>query len=133
MLQAMNTGHEGSFTTIHANDAREALTRLELMIAMGGFELPLPVIRNYVASGIRMIVHLARWKGGARRVVRISEVNGVKDGDFVLNDIFRYQFPGNAPDTSTEEFVTTGHVPVCLPRLHHAGSELIEDDFAPRI
>jgi len=133
MLQAMNTGHEGSFTTIHANDAREALTRLELMIAMGGFELPLPVIRNYVSSGIRMIVHLARWKGGARRIVRISEVNGVRDGDFILNDVFRYQFPGNSPAGVAEEFVPTGHVPTCLPRLQHAGSELIEDDFAPRI
>ncbi len=133
MLQAMNTGHEGSFTTIHANDAREALTRLELMIAMGGFELPLQVIRNYVASGIRMIVHLARWKGGARRIVRISEVNGVRDGDFILNDVFRYQFPGNSPAGLTEDFAPTGHIPVCLPRLQHAGSELIEDDFAPRI
>jgi pilus assembly protein CpaF len=133
MLQAMNTGHEGSFTTIHANDAREALTRLELMIAMGGFELPLPVIRNYVASGIRMIVHLARWKGGARRIVRISEVNGVRDGDFVLNDVFRYRFSSSPPVECSDDYVSTGHIPACLARLQHAGSELIEDDFAPSI
>ena len=133
MLQAMNTGHEGSFTTIHANDAREALTRLELMIAMGGFELPLPVIRNYVSSGIRLIVHLARWKGGARRIVRITEVNGVKDGEFVLNDVFRYQFTASNDSESQHSFSATGHVPLCLPRLQHAGTELIDDDFAPRI
>lgn len=133
MLQAMNTGHEGSFTTIHANDAREALTRLELMIAMGGFELPLAVIRNYVASGIRLIVHLARWKGGARRVVRISELNGVRDGDFVLNDVYRYQFPGDASGSTEDHFSATGHIPSCLPRLRAAGSDLVDDDFAPRI
>jgi pilus assembly protein CpaF len=133
MLQAMNTGHEGSFTTIHANDAREALTRLELMIAMGGFELPLPVIRNYVSSGIRLIVHLARWKGGARRIVRVTEVNGVKDGDFVLNDVFRYQFTPSNDSESQHTFAATGHVPLCLSRLQHAGAELIDDDFAPRI
>jgi pilus assembly protein CpaF len=133
MLQAMNTGHEGSFTTIHANDAREALTRLELMIAMGGFELPLPVIRNYVSSGIRLIVHLARWKGGARRIVRITEVNGVKDGEFVLNDVFRYQFTASNDSESQHSFSATGHVPLCLARLQHAGAELIDDDFAPRI
>jgi pilus assembly protein CpaF len=133
MLQAMNTGHEGSFTTIHANDTREALSRLELMIAMGGFELPLAVIRNYVASGIRLIVHLARWKGGARRVVRISEVNGVRDGDFVLNDVYRYQFSGDASAATEDHFSATGHVPTCLPRLRAAGSDLVDDDFAPRI
>jgi pilus assembly protein CpaF len=133
MLQAMNTGHEGSFTTIHANDAREALTRLELLIAMGGFELPLPVIRNYVSSGIRLIVHLARWKGGARRIVRITEVNGVKDGEFVLNDVFRYQFTASNDSESQHSFSATGHVPLCLARLQHAGAELIDDDFAPHI
>ena len=67
MLQAMNTGHEGSLTTIHANDTRDALARLEMMVAMTGLELPIPVVRQYIASGIRMVVHLSRLQGGARR------------------------------------------------------------------
>ena len=71
MLQAMNTGHEGSLTTIHANDARDALSRLEVMVAMAGFDLPVDVVRRYIASAINVIVHLARLKGGVRRVMRI--------------------------------------------------------------
>ena len=74
MLQAMNTGHEGSLTTIHANDTRDALARLEMMVAMTGFELPIPVVRQYIAAGIRLVVHLARLKGGVRRVTRVSEI-----------------------------------------------------------
>ena len=79
------------------------------------------------------IVHLARWKGGARRIVRVTEVNGVKDGDFVLNDVFRYQFTPSNDSESQHTFAATGHVPLCLSRLQHAGAELIDDDFAPRI
>src|SRR6185436_19500450 len=82
MLQAMNTGHEGSLTTIHANDTRDALARLEMMVAMAGFELPVPVVRQYIASGIKLIVHLARLKGGSRRVTRVSEIVGVKNGEY---------------------------------------------------
>jgi pilus assembly protein CpaF len=67
MLQAMNTGHEGSLTTVHANDALDALTRLEIMVMMAGFDLPVPVIRYYVSSALRLVVHLSRLKGGARR------------------------------------------------------------------
>ena len=76
MLQAMNTGHEGSLTTIHANDTRDALARLEMMVAMTGFELPIPVVRQYVAAGIKIVVHLSRLKGGIRRAMRISEIVG---------------------------------------------------------
>src|SRR5204863_9580167 len=72
MLQAMNTGHEGSLTTVHANDTRDALARLEMMVTMAGFEMPMVVIRNYIASAVRLVVHLARLKGGGRRLVRVS-------------------------------------------------------------
>ena len=133
MLQAMNTGHEGSFTTIHANDAKESLTRLEMMIAMGGFDLPLPVIRTYIAAGIRLIVHLARWKGGARRIVRVSEVSGVKDGEIVLNDIFRYQPSAINGAEGAMSFQATGYVPKCLERLRGAGFDLVEEDFRPEV
>jgi pilus assembly protein CpaF len=77
MLQAMNTGHEGSLTTIHANDPRDALSRLEVMVSMAGFDLPVAVTRRYIASAITLVVHLARLKGGARRIMRISEVTAL--------------------------------------------------------
>src|SRR6202789_403422 len=69
MLQAMNTGHDGSLTTIHANDTRDALARLEMMVSMAGFDMPVPVIRNYIASAIRIVVHVARLQGGTRKVM----------------------------------------------------------------
>lgn len=83
MLQAMNTGHEGSLTTIHANDTRDALARLEMMVAMSGFELPIPVVRQYIASGISLVVHLSRLKGGVRRVMQVSEIVGIAEGDSI--------------------------------------------------
>jgi pilus assembly protein CpaF len=131
MLQAMNTGHEGSFSTIHANDARESLTRLEMMIAMGGFELPLPVIRSYIAAGIRLIIQLARWKGGARRVVRIAEVVGVRNGELVVEDVFRYQ--PRAVGGGGGEFHATGYVPVCVERIRSYGFDFPDEEFRPPV
>ena len=77
MLQAMNTGHEGSLTTVHANDTRDALARVESMVMMAGAELPIPVIRQYVATALTVVVHLSRLKGGPRKVIRVSEVIGL--------------------------------------------------------
>lgn len=131
MLQAMNTGHEGSFSTIHANDARESLIRLEMMIAMGGFELPLSVIRAYVAAGIRLIIQMARWKGGARRIVRISEVVGLRDGEIVLEDVYRY-VPAVA-GVSAGGFQSTGYVPQCLNRIRSLGFDFPDEEFRPPI
>jgi pilus assembly protein CpaF len=133
MLQAMNTGHEGSFTTIHANDAKESLIRLEMMIAMGGFDLPLPVIRSYIAAGIRLIVHLVRWKGGARRIVRVSELCGVKDGEIQLNDVFRYQSSAASGIDGAMTFQATGYIPRCLERLRGQGFDIVEEDFRPEV
>src|SRR5207248_2212120 len=91
MLQAMNTGHEGSLTTIHANDTRDALARLEMMVTMAGFEMPLPVIRNYTATALRLVVHVSRLKGGARKVTRVSELVGLrKRRHYVVRDIFGF-------------------------------------------
>src|SRR6187551_3798302 len=84
MLQAMNTGHEGSLTTIHANDTHDALLRLEMMVAMTGFELPIQVVRQYIAAGIKLVVQLSRLKGGPRRVTRVSEIVEVKNGEYKL-------------------------------------------------
>jgi pilus assembly protein CpaF len=132
MLQAMNTGHEGSFTTIHANDTRDSLTRLEVMVAMGGFDLPIGVIRQYIASGIRLIVHLARLKGGGRRVLAVSEIVGVKDGRFVVEDIFRFEAAGGRSRAIAGQFQATGHVPVCFQRMLEEECPLTEAMFRER-
>ncbi len=130
MLQAMNTGHEGSLTTIHANDTRDALSRLEMMIAMSGFELPLPVVRQYIAAGIRLVVQAARLKGGVRRVTRISEITDVSDGSYQINDIFGFRQTGVDPQgNAVGEFYATGRPPKCLAQITSAGVELSESIF----
>ncbi len=133
MLQAMNTGHEGSLTTIHANDSRDALARLELMVAMSGFDLPIPVVRQYIASGIALIVHLARLKGGVRRVMQVSEIIGVKEGGFHIEDIFGFEQTGvDELGVAQGEFFFTGYRPVCLGRLRAAGIRLPDEIFDKR-
>lgn len=133
MLQAMNTGHEGSLTTIHANDTRDALSRLEMMVAMTGLELPVSVVREYIASGISLVVHLARLKGGPRRVMRVSEIVGVRDGGVQVEDIFGFE-QTNVDETGTArgEFYVTGYRPACLSRMRAAGIRLPEDMFDQR-
>src|SRR5262249_17410290 len=94
MLQAMNTGHEGSLTTIHANDTRDALSRLEIMVGMAGFDLPIWVIRRQIASAIHIIVQVTRLLGGARKVVKISEVTGIESDNMVMHDLFMFKQTG---------------------------------------
>ena len=132
MLQAMNTGHEGSLTTIHANDTRDALMRLEMMVAMTGLELPIPVVRQTIATGIQLVVQLARLKGGIRRIVRISEVVGLVDGNYQLEDIFGFDQLGiNDQGCANGEFYTTGYRPACLSRLRASGIEVADSVFEP--
>ena len=132
MLQAMNTGHEGSLTTIHANDSRDALARLEMMVAMTGFELPVPVVRQYIASGIKLIVHLARLRDGFRCVTRVSEIVGVKDGQFHVEDIFRFDQTGVQDGRIQGHYSVTGYKPSCLSRLKAAGADISDSLFQPR-
>ena len=130
MLQAMNSGHEGSLSTIHANDTREALARLEMMVAMAGFELPVAVVRQYIAAGIRLIVHVNRLKGGARKVVRVSEIAAVDHGEFVVQDLFGYRQTGLDDDGVAQgDFYATGCRPKCLDRLSSAGLFLSDSMF----
>jgi len=133
MLQAMNTGHEGSLTTVHANDTRDSLARLETMVLMAGFEMPLPVVRNYIASAVRLVVQLARLKGGARKVMRISEIIGLrKRRYYVVRDIYGFRQTGVSGGRAVGEFYATGIVPACLERMQAAGAELPADQFATR-
>ena len=125
MLQAMNTGHEGSLTTIHANDARDALSRLEVMVAMAGFDLPVDVVRRYIASAINVIVHLARLKGGVRRVMRIAEIVDLENNEYQLRELFRFQQAGlDAQGLATGRFHVSGNVPAFLDRLRERGIAL---------
>jgi pilus assembly protein CpaF len=134
MLQAMNTGHEGSLTTIHANDTRDALSRLEMMVTMAGFEMPLPVIRNYISSAVRIIVQLVRLKGGARKMTRISEIVGLKRRkQYIVKDIFGFRQTGIHNGVAVGEFYATGHVPDFLPKLHAHGIDLSPEMFKERI
>ena len=130
MLQAMNTGHEGSLTTIHANDSRDSLSRLEMMVAMAGFELPIPVVRQYMATGITLVVHLARLKGGVRRAMKISEVVGVENDEILLEDVFGFEQTGvDETSTARGQFYATGYRPACLDRMRASGVRLGDETF----
>jgi pilus assembly protein CpaF len=125
MLQAMNSGHEGSLTTIHANDTRDALARLEIMVGMAGFDLPLWVIRRQITSAIHIIVQVSRLLGGARKVVKISEVTGVEGENFAMHDLFVFRQTGLDDRRKAQgQFQTTGIRPNCLERLSTQGAGL---------
>jgi pilus assembly protein CpaF len=116
MLQAMNTGHEGSMTTTHANNPREALARLETLGLMSGLDLPDRAIREQIGSSIHLIAQKTRFSDGSRRITRISEVVGLnEDGDFELHDIFRFHRTGTGPGGQIHgEFRATGYLPSYL-------------------
>jgi pilus assembly protein CpaF len=133
MLQAMNTGHEGSLTTIHANDTRDALSRLEVMVSMAGFDLPVAVTRRYIASAITLVVHLARLKGGVRRVTRISEITALEHGDYAVQDLFGFQPTGlDEHGAASGYFYATGHTPAFARRLLEQGVDLSPKLFEAR-
>ena len=98
MLQAMNTGHDGSMTTIHANSARDAVSRLENMIAMAGIEMPIKAVRAQIASAVNLIVQASRLQDGSRRMVSITEVTGMEGDVISMQEVFRYQRTGLEPD-----------------------------------
>jgi pilus assembly protein CpaF len=133
MMQAMNTGHEGSLTTIHANSPRDAIARIENMILMAGFDLPVIVIREQIASAIHMIIQLARLVDGSRRIVQITEVSGMEGNMVTLQDIFVFRQTGIDPDGRVlGELKATGIRPKFADRLKAFGMELPEDIFNVR-
>jgi pilus assembly protein CpaF len=133
MLQAMNTGHDGSMSTVHANDTRDALHRLELMIALSGAELPTRVARQYVASAIQLFVHIARLASGERKVMRISELVGVTDGEFDIQDVFVYRMAGmDEAGKVLGSFYSTGYEPQCVRRMAAKGIDLNPRMFTAR-
>ena len=124
-IRDRNTGHEGSLTTIHANDTHDALMRLEMMVAMAGLELPHEVIRSYIGSGVGIVVQISRLKGGARRVMRVAEVNFASDTarqSYELLDVFAFKRNGLDGDGEIRgEFVTGSTVPRSVTRFEQQG------------
>jgi pilus assembly protein CpaF len=130
MLQAMNTGHDGSLTTVHANSSRDAIGRLEMMVGMAGFDLPIWTIRRQIASAINLVVQVSRLMGGPRKIIRISEIIGM-DGDTLnMQDIFTFKQTGlDEARRVRGEFLATGIRPQCLERLEVLGMNLSLEMF----
>ncbi|MBN1265077.1 MAG: CpaF family protein [Anaerolineales bacterium] len=130
MLQAMNTGHDGSLTTTHANSPRDAISRLETLTLMSGFDLPLRVIREQIASAVDLIVQVARMRDGSRKVTSITEILGMEGDIIVMNEIFKFEESGLDKDNKVEgEFAPTGMRPIFEPRLNMAGFSLPPEMF----
>lgn len=134
MLQAMNTGHDGSLTTLHANTPRDALSRLETMVLMSGMDLPVRVIREQVASAIDLIVQQSRLKDGSRKITSISEVSGMEGETVVMSEIFKFEQTGKGPDGRIlGEIKPTGIRPFFGTRLEAAGFKLGPEVFGANI
>ncbi len=135
MLQAMNTGHDGSLTTVHSNSPRDAIARLETLIMMAGMDLPIKVIRQQIASAIDLVVQQTRLKDGSRKVVAITEVAGMEGETIVLSDVFKFEQVGVDPSTHKiiGEMKPTGIRPMFYPRLEAAGFKLGAQVFGANI
>jgi pilus assembly protein CpaF len=130
MLQAMNTGHDGSLTTIHSNSARDALYRLDTMVAMANLSIPERAIRQQIASAINLIVQVTRQSDGTRRVTGITELTGMEGEVITMQDIFLFEKTGLRPDGKVSgRFRATGIRPKCSDRLAQAGFRLPADMF----
>jgi pilus assembly protein CpaF len=130
MLQAMNTGHDGSMTTLHSNSPRDTLSRLETMTLMAGFELPLLAIRKQISSALDLIVYLTRFPDGTRKVTQVSEVAGMESEVITLTDIFQFQQAGTDPEGKPlGQFRPTGLRPMFTPRLEAMGYRLDRSMF----
>ncbi|MBW6396809.1 CpaF family protein [Roseomonas sp. HJA6] len=122
MLQAMNTGHDGSFCTVHANTARDALTRIENMVMMGQSTLPSRAIRTQIAAAVDLIVQIERMRDGGRRVSQIAEICGLEGDVITMNDIFTFQYEGeNADGRLRGTWVSPGMRPAFIDRLNYFG------------
>ncbi len=133
MLQAMNTGHDGSLTTIHANTPRDAISRLETLVLMAGMDLPIKVVRQQISSAIDLIIQQTRLKDGQRKVTYVTEVAGMEGDIIVLSDIFKFVQTGVTPEGKVlGEMSATGIRPNFTPRLEAAGFKLSAEVFAPK-
>jgi len=122
MMQAMNTGHEGSVTTVHANSVRDALSRIENMVLMAGFDLPARAIREQMAAAFHLVIQLARFADGSRRIICVSEVVGMEEVTVTMQDLFLFETTSIADDGRIiGELLSTGMVPTFIDRFTKAG------------
>jgi pilus assembly protein CpaF len=132
MLQAMNTGHDGSLSTVHANSARDALSRLETMVMISGVAIPVTALREYISSALDMIIHVARLNDGTRKIMRVCEVVGMEEAVITTQDIFLFEQQGIDKDGRVMGFHrATGVRPKFTDRLIRAGIELSPEVFDP--
>jgi pilus assembly protein CpaF len=131
MLQSMNTGHDGSLTTIHANSSRDALSRVETMVAMTGIQFPITALRTQISSAIDVIIHMERQEDGCRRVISVQEINGMEADTIVMSEIFRYVRSGvDERGSVIGRFSSTGIVPEFYDRIRKRGIELPISTFS---
>ena len=134
MLQAMNTGHGGSLATLHANTPREALSRLETMIMMGGFELPIKAMRQQISCAIDIIIQANRLQGGPRKITSVTEVMNMEQDIIIMQEVFRYRQVGiDQNGRAFGQFESTGVRPSFINRLESKGIKLPSNMFAERI
>jgi pilus assembly protein CpaF len=131
MLQAMNTGHDGSMTTAHANSSRDALRRVETMVLMAGMDLPLRAVREQISSAFDMVAQLERMSDGTRKITALSEVQGMEGDIVVMQDLFRYIQVGVHDGKVEGHFTATGVRPRFIDRLEAAGIILPAAIFSP--
>ena len=130
MLQAMNTGHNGSLTTMHANGPEDSLNRLETMILMAGMEIPIMAIREYIENAIDIVIHIERLSDGRRKITSISEITGFKNDMILLNEIFAYKQKGIMEDGFVDgEFILYPKVPKIYSKIKSRGVDGLEDMF----
>ena len=132
MLQAMNTGHDGSLTTMHANGPLDALNRLETMVLMGGFDIPIKAVREYIMSAIDLIVNIERMSDGKRKVTSIVELSDFKNGEIKLNEIFAFNQKGLTDSGEVDgEFILYDGIPKVYQKIKARGIRDIDDIFFP--
>jgi pilus assembly protein CpaF len=128
----MNVGHDGCMFTVHASTPHDALTRLEVMVTSANPSVPLLNVRQMMASALNLVVHQERMRDGVRRLIRISEVEGMQGDSIVLSDIFEFRQTGQAGGKVNGYFTATGRIPKFLSRLNAAGVDLPLSLFTPR-
>ncbi len=130
LLQAMNTGQDGSLTTLHANSSKDALRRLETMVLMDSASAPVQAIREYIDNAIDIVVHMSRMRDGKRKITNISEVVGVKNGELVVNSIFDFEVKGVKGNGEVDgEFTLHRYVPKCLEKIRNSGIKELNSIF----
>ncbi len=133
MLQAMNTGHDGSLTTVHANNPRDAISRIETLVNMSGFDLPMTALRKQIASAVHLVIQASRLQGGPRKVTYITEIVGMEGDTIVMQDIFKFVQEGiDNNGKAVGHFMATGVRPKCIEHLESSGVKVPPSIFTER-